>query len=248
MAYAQVNGLNVYYEVHGTGKPLVLLHGGLLTIELAFGGLLPHLAKSRQVIAIEMQGHGRTADTDRVPSLELFASDVAGVLDTLGIERADVFGYSLGGLVGLQMALTQPDRVDRLVAAAAHYRSQGYHNDILDPALWSASRRMPTAEDFQKMRDAFTAVAPDPSVFDQVEAKLQPLVSGVDAWTEADFGGITAPTLLIIGDNDFVTIPHAELMRDLIPGSQLAVLPGTTHMQIPQRVDVLLALLGDFLQ
>jgi pimeloyl-ACP methyl ester carboxylesterase len=125
MAYAHLPGLDIYYEVHGAGRPLVLLHGGLLTIESNFDGILPSLAKTRQVIAIELQGHGRTADTDRAFDLEYLADDVVGVLDELGIDRADIFGFSLGGLVALQLAMRHPDRAGRLVVGGGHPRADG---------------------------------------------------------------------------------------------------------------------------
>jgi pimeloyl-ACP methyl ester carboxylesterase len=245
MAYAQVNGLELYYEVHGTGKPLVLLPGGLLTIDLSFGALLPDLSANRQVIAVELQGHGHTADIDREPSFANMASDIVALLDELGIERADVFGFSLGGLVALQLAMSYPERVDRLISAATHFRSEGYHVEIRDPELWATSTRMPTENDFKAMRDAHAQVAPDPSQFDTVEAKLQPVLGTVDDWPLDDLRGITAPTLLVIGDHDFVTIEHAGQMHDLIPHSQLAVLPGTTHMAVADRSG---AVVAEFLQ
>jgi pimeloyl-ACP methyl ester carboxylesterase len=119
MTFASVNGLRLYYEIHGSGKPLVLLHGGLMTIDLNFGPLLEPLAASRQVIAVELQGHGHTADTDRPMTIEAMASDVIALLDQLGIGQADVFGFSLGGLVAWAMAIGAPDRVGKLVAASA---------------------------------------------------------------------------------------------------------------------------------
>jgi pimeloyl-ACP methyl ester carboxylesterase len=245
MAYAQVNGLELYYEVHGTGKPLVLLPGGLLTIDLSFGAVLPRLAATRQVIGVELQGHGHTADIDREPTFPNMASDIVGLLDHLGIERADLFGFSLGGLVALQTAITYPERVDRLVAAATHFRSEGYHIEIRDPELWATSTRMPTENDFKAMQDAYVQVAPDPSGFAAIEAKLQPVLGGVDDWTSDDLRGITAPTLLMIGDHDFVTIEHAAQMHDLIPNSHLAVLPNTTHMAVADRSG---PLVDEFLQ
>src|ERR1019366_8075812 len=119
--YAPVNGLSMYYEIHGTGRPLVLMHGGLTTIDLAFGRLLPGLAASRQAIGVELQGHGHTADTGRPLSLDSLADDIAGLLDLLDIKRADLFGFSLGGLVATQLAVTRPERVDRLGLAASPF-------------------------------------------------------------------------------------------------------------------------------
>ena len=133
----------------------MLLHGGLLTIDLSFGDLLPDLAASRQLIATELQGHGRTADTDRDIDLAYLAGDVAALLDHLGIERADVLGFSLGGGVALQFALDYPDRLGRLILVSVCYAADGFHSEISDPAQHATSTRMPTAEDFRQMREAY---------------------------------------------------------------------------------------------
>jgi len=244
MSYAHVHGLDVYYELHGTGEPLVLLHGGLLTIELTFAAMLPQLAKERQVVAIELQGHGRTADIDREFALEHLADDVAGVLDELGIESADFFGFSLGGLVALQFAMRHPARTGRVTAAAVHFRADGYHPDIF--AMDSTSDRLPTEDDFREMHDAYVAVAPDPGRFEAFAAKASALPAQLD-WSPDDLAAVRAPVLLVIGDNDFVRIEHAAQMRDLLPDARLAVLPGCTHMDLVRRADLVLPLVEDFL-
>ncbi|MFB8282280.1 alpha/beta fold hydrolase [Nocardia colli] len=245
--YADVNGLRMYYEIHGTGSPLVVLHGGLMTIDVAFGAILPALAAGRQVIAVELQGHGHTADIERDLTLDNLADDIASLLDELGLERADLFGFSLGGLTALRVAMRHPERVGRLVAAATHYRSAGYHPEIRNPQPGDSADRMPTQEDFQQWQDAYARVAPEPGRFFDLVAKATPTPDDVDGWTEAEIGAITAPTLLIVGDNDFVRLDHAAAMRDLIPGAQLAVLPGTTHMGVLRRTDLLLPLVETFL-
>ncbi|HTQ90955.1 MAG TPA: alpha/beta fold hydrolase [Streptosporangiaceae bacterium] len=125
MTYAPVDGLRLYYEIHGSGRPLVLLHGGLLTIDLSFGPLLEPLAATRQVIAAELQGHGHTADTGRPMTIEALAGDVVALLDHLGITRADLFGFSLGGLVAYAVALGAPTRVGKLIVASADARRAG---------------------------------------------------------------------------------------------------------------------------
>jgi pimeloyl-ACP methyl ester carboxylesterase len=245
MSYAHVNGLDVYYELHGAGEPLVLLHGGLLTIELTFAAMLPQLAKTRQVVAIELQGHGRTADVEREFTLEHLADDVAAVLDELGIERADFFGFSLGGLVALQFAMRHPAKTGRVVAAAVHFRADGYHPEIF--AMDATSGRLPTADDFREMHEAYVAVAPDPGGFEAFAAKASALPPRLD-WSAEDLGSVRSPVLLVIGDKDFVRIEHAAQMRELIPDARLAVLPGCTHMGLIRRADLVLPLVEDFLQ
>ncbi|MFH8410665.1 alpha/beta fold hydrolase [Streptomyces sp. NPDC018019] len=245
--YARINGLNLYYEVHGTGQPLVLLHGGLLTIDLTFGGILPALAATRQVVALELQGHGHTGDIDREPALRYLADDVVGLLDHLGIGRADLFGFSLGGLTALQLAVTRPARVHRLVLASTHYRPEGYHPEILDPYARPGSPRMPTERDFQEMYEAYVEVAPDPDRFEAFAEKLRPTVRRFEGWSAETLAGLAAPVLLLVGDTDFVRLEHAVEMHGLIPGSQLGVLPGTTHHNLPRRADLVVPMVEAFL-
>jgi pimeloyl-ACP methyl ester carboxylesterase len=246
--YAPVNGLQMYYEVHGTGRPLVLLHGGLLTIDLSFGDIWPDLAASRQVIATELQGHGRTADIDRDLDLPNLAGDVAALLDHLGIDQADVFGFSLGGGVALQLALDHPDRVGRIILASVSYASDGFHPEISDPAQHATSTRMPTADDFRQMREAYARLAPDPGHFDTFAAKTAQAAGNLKGWTAGELAGLGAPTLLVFGDHDFIRLEHAVEMHGLIPGAQLAVLPGATHMDVLRRTDLILPLVRDFLR
>jgi pimeloyl-ACP methyl ester carboxylesterase len=240
-----INGIDLYHEVHGTGRPLVVLHGGGLNAGTCFGAMIPRLAEAHQVIAVDLQGHGHTADTDRPVTLANFAADVVGLLDHLSIERADLFGYSLGSLVSIEIAVTYPARAGRLVLASGHIRADGYHPEIQDPE--QTSPLLPTEEDFEAMRVAYEAVAPDPEHFFPFLEKLQPLVSEFEGWSDAAIGGIAGPTLLIVGDHDFVRLEHAALMLELIPDAQLAVLPGTTHRQVIRRTDALFALVEPFL-
>lgn len=246
--YAPVNGLQMYYEVHGTGRPVVLLHGGLLTIDMSFGEMLPSFAAAGQVIAPELQGHGHTADIDRDLSPLQMAGDVAALLSHLGIGRADLFGFSLGGLVALQFAIRYPDRVDRLVLAAAHYRADGYHAEIRNAGEQPGSARMPTERDFRQMQEAYARVAPDPGSFGPFMAKLSAAVGAFEGWPDDDLRAVAAPTLLIVGDTDFVRLEHAVRMRELIPDCQLAVLPGTTHMGLMRRADLVVPMVERFLR
>jgi pimeloyl-ACP methyl ester carboxylesterase len=245
--YAPVNGLRMYYEVHGDGRPLVVLHGGLLTIGLSFGQLLPDLAQGRRVIAAELQGHGRTADIERGIDLRALAGDVAALLDHLGVDQADVFGFSLGGGVALQFALDYRDRAGRVVLASVAYSGDGYHVEISDPARRATSTRMPTGDDFRQMREEYARLAPDPGHFDEFAAKVSQAAGDLPGWTDEDLGSISAPTLLVFGDHDFIRLEHAVQMHGLIPGAQLAVLPGTTHMGVLRRADLIVPLVEGFL-
>ena len=241
MAYAPVNGLQLYYEVLGSGQPLVLLHGGLLTIDLSFGPLLERLAASRQVIGVELQGHGHTADTGRPVTIQALAGDVVALLDHLGIARADLFGFSLGGLVAYAVALDAPARVGKLIAASADaHRPPGRESAPLD------QDRMPTAADFQAMRDSYNAVAPDPAHFDQFAARTSAMVHEFPGWTD-ELRSLQVPTLMIFGDRDFSPLPDVAEMFGLLLDAQLAVLPGTTHVDVMRRPGEVLALITPFL-
>ncbi len=245
--YADVNGLRLYYEMHGNGSPLVLLHGGMLTLDLNFATLIPTLAKKHRVIGVEMQGHGRTADIDREISLANLSSDIVALLDVLQIDRAHVLGHSLGAAVALELGVSCPDRVRSLVPVSASVRPDGMHEDLSDPGRQATSTRMPTAQDFTDFSDAYERLSPHPEHFKEFLATLSASAAALTGWTDQQLAGITAPSLIVVGDHDFMTVEHAALMLDLIPGSQLAVLPGTTHMQATRRADLLLPMLDAFL-
>ncbi|MFF0015597.1 alpha/beta fold hydrolase [Streptomyces sp. NPDC005374] len=247
-AYAKVNGLEMYYEIHGSDheehRPLVLLHGGGLTVDLAFAAVLPTLAADRRVVAPELQGHGHTADTDREPTVPVLADDVVALLDELGIQQADFLGYSLGGLIALEIAVRHPERVGRIALAAAMYTQDGVHDDVRVPDY--SSPRLPSRADFQAMADAYAATAPHPEHFQDFLAKVSATAHAPLPWTADDLRGLRAPTLLLVGDRDFVRVEHAAEMQRLIPEAQLAVLPATTHMALMRRTSLVLPLLGEF--
>jgi pimeloyl-ACP methyl ester carboxylesterase len=256
--YAEVNGLNMYYEVHGTGRPLLLLHGAYMTID-AMGEVLSRLAESRQVIAVELQAHGRTADIDRPLGYESMADDVVALLRHLGVEEADVFGFSMGGGVALQVAIRHPEVVRKLVVVSAAHTSDSMHPELLEmipsitPEVFAGT---PIEEDYLR-------TAPNPDDFPTLVAKLKQLDMEHFAWPSEDVRGIAAPTLLVVGDSDAVRLEHViELFRLLgggvmgdlagLPKSQLAVLPGTTHFIPPgggilDRADWLLTIISPFL-
>jgi pimeloyl-ACP methyl ester carboxylesterase len=251
--YAEVNGLEMYYEIRGGGRPLVVLHGAYMTIG-TMGPLVPALAETRQVVAVELQGHGHTADVDRPLSYEQMADDTAALLRHLGIEDADIFGYSMGGGVALQVAIRHPVLVRKLVVASASYTSDGIYPEVL------AIIETITPETFAgtPWLEEYARVAPNPDHFPTLVAKLKRLDAEVYAWPPETVQAIAAPTLLIIGDSDVVRPEHAvELFRlrgggvagDLagLPKAQLAVLPGTTHIGVMERADLLLGMVPAFL-
>lgn len=244
--YADVNGLHMFYEVYGAGSPLVLLHGGMMTIDLSFAALIPDLATRHQVIGVEMQGHGRTADTSREITPAALASDIVGLLDHLGIDRAHVLGHSLGAEVALELGVSHPDRVRSLVPISASVRADGQHEELADPSRHATSTRMPTQQDFAEWAEMYRKLSPHPDYFQDFLTRLSKSAD-LKGWSDQQLAGVTAPVLIVMGDHDFFTIEHAALMQQLISGSQLAVLPGTTHVQAPRRADLLLPALARFL-
>ncbi len=258
MPYAPANDLSMYYEVHGEGPPLILLHGSYLTAE-TMRPLVPGLAETRQVIVPEMQGHGRTADVDRPITYEQMADDTAALARHLELEQADLVGYSMGGGTALQVAIRHPALVRRLVVVSAGFRSDGMSAEALavfpsiTPEMFAGSLR----------ETEYVRLAPNPEDFPTLVAKLKTLHTTDFAWPEEDIRGIAAPTLVVLGDSDGIRLEHAVemfklrgggVMGDLagLPEPQLAVLPGTTHMIPPgsgvlDRAEWLAAMILPFL-
>jgi len=244
--YADVNGLHLYWERYGDGPPLVLLHGGMLTIELNFASLIPTLAASHTVIGIEQQGHGRTAHVDREITYPNLAADVVALLDHLGIEKATVVGHSMGGGVAWELAVSHPDRVNAIVPISAGVRRDGMHPDLSDPSTYETSPIMPTAQDFAEFSAAYQRLSPHPEKFDEFLTYLGGMDAHFAGWDDAQLSGINSPVLIVQGDTDFTTLEHAAFMHDRIPGSALAVLPNTTHLQVTRRDTILLPILQQF--
>ncbi len=239
-AFADINGLRLYHEVHGSGRPLLLLHGGVLTIDFMFGPMLPTLAARHQVILPELQGHGRTADREETMSIDQLADDVAALLAHLEISEADVFGFSLGGLVGWSLVMRYPAVVRRLVVASADYRSRSAVPE-------EVPRPLPTDADFHAMREAYAAVAPDPSHFGALQEKVGTMVTTkYVGWTADDLQRVQSPTLVLVGDNDFIRVTDALEAAALLPHGQLAVLPGTSHMDMTRSPERILAMVVPF--
>ncbi|WP_229047732.1 alpha/beta fold hydrolase [Chryseobacterium arthrosphaerae] len=253
--YAPVNGIKVYYEVYGEGRPVILLHGAFMTIDTNWGELIPELSKNRKVIAVELQGHGHSPYSDRKLSHTTLASDVAGVMDHLKVESADVVGYSFGGAIAYQFAIQSPKRLKNLVIISATYKSSGWIPEInsvfktMKPALFENS----------PMHTAYNAVAPDKTKWTKF---LEQMIAS--AGTPYDMGDsniakITAPVLIIAGDND--GLDKTELAKTYkllgggiaadmapMPKSQLAVVPGQSHVSLMMQTSTILGYLNNFLK
>ena len=241
--YAPVNGLKLYYEIHGTGEPLILLHGGVGATDM-FAEILPALSKARRVIAVDLQAHGRTADIDRPLSLEAMADDIAALLKHLEIPRADVMGYSMGGGVALRTAIQHPDVVRKLVLVSTAFKKDGWYPEIragmaqMGPGAAEPMKQTP-------MYQLYARVAPRPADWPVLLTKLGEMMRKDYDWSR-EVSAIKAPTLLVFGDADAVTPAHAVQFFELLGGGQkdggwdgsgvskarLAILPGLTHYNV----------------
>jgi pimeloyl-ACP methyl ester carboxylesterase len=252
--YANVSGLNMYYEIHGTGRPLVLIHGAFSAIGTSFGNVLPELAKTRQVIGIELQGHGHTADIDRPMRLENHADDTVALLRHLGIEQADLFGYSMGAAVALHVVLRHPEAVRKLVFASASYNLGGIHPGIME----NLGDMKPEMMIGSPWHDEYMRIAPHPEDFNRLFSKKTEMDRATKDIPAEKIQAIKSPVLIIIGDSDLVRPEHAvEMFRLLgggvfgdmagLPNSRLAVLPATMHTTVINRADWLTSMITEFL-
>ena len=243
MSYANVNGINLYYETHGAGRPLVLLHGGLGSGEM-FAPILPQLAERRQVILPDLQGHGRTADIDRPIDVRLMADDIAALIDHLELDKPDLAGYSLGGGVALLVAIRHPDLVRKLVVVSTPIRRDAFYPDIL------GQQAQVTAEAAEAMKQTpmyqlYASIAPRPEDWPRLLGKLGEAMKNDFDFTK-EVGKIQAPTLVVAADADIFPPSHAVEVFGLLgggkqdagwdgsgrPKGQLAILPGLTHYSI----------------
>jgi pimeloyl-ACP methyl ester carboxylesterase len=236
---ATVNGLKMYYKIHGTGKPLVLLHG-------AFGWatVYPTLARNRQVIAVELQGHGHTADIDRPLTYEQMADDTAALLKELKIEQADFFGYSMGGNVGLAVAIRHPKLVRKL---AINGSNAGKIADAYDPDAFKQFSSLPADFAPPMLKDPYDKVAPAPKQWPTLVAKVKTMGLEFKGFAPEDLKSIKAHVLVTLGDHDVVRVEHAVEMFRLIPDSQLAVFPGADHFLLWQNPEKMLPTIATFL-
>jgi len=258
--YASVNGLNLYYEIHGSGEPLMLLPGGFETVE-AMGEIVPQLAATRRVIGVELQGHGHTADIERPLRFELMADDIAALIRHLGLERTDIFGFSLGGGVGLQTAIRHPEVVRKLALASTPFKKDGWYPEVL------AGMASISVETFAgtPIHETYIKTSPRPEAWPTFVAKMRQLLSEDYDWVEG-VAALKTPILIMVGDADSIRPAHIVEFFGLLGGgkadgdmnglspAQLAVLPATTHVGwappyhgITTRTELLLPIITEFL-
>jgi pimeloyl-ACP methyl ester carboxylesterase len=253
--YAPVNGIKVYYEVYGEGRPVILLHGAFYTIEMNWGQLIPELSKTRKVIAIEMQGHGHTPFSDRKLSIATLASDVAGVMNYLKIDSADVVGYSMGGSVAYQFAAQNPKRLRKLVIISSTYKSDGWL-----PVVGSAFKELkPELFKNTPIKAAYDAVAPDTTKWVKFLQQMFAFAGESFNVGDSNIAKITAPVLIISGDNDGLNKVELAKTYQLLgggvsadlspmPKSHLAIIPSQSHVSLMMQTKTILDYLNDFLQ
>ena len=250
----EVNGMQMYYETSGEGDPLVVLHGAYMNIP-SMGEIIPMLARTHKVYALEFQGHGRTTDIDRPITYPNLADDVAAFMDKVGLEKADVFGYSMGAGAGLQLAIRHPEKVDQLIAGSVAYDLKGWQPEFtafIPQMTVDMMVNMPFAEDYKKL-------AADPDGFPKLVEKLIQLEKEPMAW-EADVKALKTPVLIVAGDADVSTLEHNVAMFRLLgggvmgdmgkplPASRLAVLPATSHTAVIGQAAVLHTFIEQFLK
>jgi pimeloyl-ACP methyl ester carboxylesterase len=249
-----VNGMQMYYEVSGQGDPIVVLHGAYMNIP-SMGAIIPMLAKTHRVYALEFQGHGRTADIDRPITYPNLADDVAAFMDAVGLAKADVFGYSMGAATGLQLAIRHPAKVNKLVSASGGYDAEGWQPEFkamiptMTPEMFAGT---PLPAEYRKL-------APNPNGFPELARKLIALEKEPMAW-EADVKALKLPVLIIAGDADVATLEHSVKLFRLLGGgamgdmgkplaaSRLAVLPATAHTAVITQPELLIAFIEPFLK
>lgn len=257
--YVNVQGLKMYYEIHPaeqptTSVPLVLLHGALSATGTSFGSVLPGLVKNRQVISVEQQSHGHTYDIDRPLRTESMAADTVALLREIGVTQADFFGYSMGSGIALEIASRYPQMVRKLMLASITYKVEGLHPGMLD-GLDQIQPEMLIGSPFH---EEYMQLNPRPEDFNTMFGRVMDLNRNMKSWTDEDVRSLTAPVLLIIGDSDIARPEHiVEMFRLLgggvsgdnagMPRSQLAILPGTSHVTVSMRGDWLAPMINEFL-
>lgn len=221
--YAPVNGISMYYEIHGKGDmPLVLIHGGGSTIQSSFGTLLPLLSKDNKIIALELQAHGRTSDRDAPESFAQDADDVATLLKYLKVNKANILGFSNGASTTLKIAIRHPEMVNKIVVISGAYRRDGFIPGFFDGFAHATLANMPAP-----LQADFLAVTPDRNKLQVMFEKDVQRMETFKDWPDEELEGIKAPALFMSSDKDVVIPAHTVQMSRLVPGAQLAILPGT---------------------
>lgn len=241
--YAPVNGLNMYYDIQGEGRPLVLLHGGITTIEYSFGKIRPSLAKKYKTIAVEQQAHGHTADVDRPLTYEQMAEDTAALLRHLKVERADFFGWSDGGAIALRIAAKHPD----LVRKVAVFGTSSNPDGETPETKRGLQELKADDEGLAEFREGYAEVAPEPENWPVLIDKVKRLAREFGGWPPEDIKAIKAPVMVMVGDADIIRPEHALELFRLLPHGQLAVLPVSDHFAPVQRPEWVLSMLDAFL-
>lgn len=251
---APSNGLDVYYEVHGDlgsgDVPFLVLHGGMGSVTTDFGHLLPKLAESRPVIGIDQQGHGRTGGRDAPITLATMRADTLAVLDALDVETVHVVGFSMGGMLAVELGVAAPERLTTLTAISVSQNIDGMHpgiaelnrNPEAEPSP-EVLELLPTEEDFARMQAGFADNPDGSEQFHQTFTQLQTFITSDWGWSDGELASIPVPTLIMLGDRDFSPVEHAAHMAGLIDGAQLSVLPDTTHLSILHRGDWLVPMI-----
>jgi pimeloyl-ACP methyl ester carboxylesterase len=252
----RVNGMQMYYEVSGSGAPLVVLHGAYMNIP-DMGAIIPKLARTHRVYALEFQGHGRTTDIDRPITYQNLADDVAAFMNAVGLQKADVLGYSMGAIAGLQLAIRHPAKVNKLVAASVAYDLEGWQPEfkaVIPTMTVEMIVQMPMAKEYPKL-------AANPKGFPELARKLIALEKEPMAW-ESEVKALKTPVLIIAGDADVATLEHTVKMFRLLgggamgddmgakplPAARLAIMPATKHTAVITQPDLLLAFIEPFLK
>jgi pimeloyl-ACP methyl ester carboxylesterase len=250
---AMSGDLEVYYEVHGDlapdTVPFLVLHGGMGTVVGDFGALLPELAAQRPVIGVEQQGHGHTGGRDAPMSLKAMQKDTLAVLDALGVDRVHVVGFSMGGMLAMELGISSPDRLETLTAISVSQNLEGMH-----PAIAEVNRNpgatlspealelMPSEEDFARMQAGFAANPDGPEQFQRTLANLHAFMVSGWGWSDEELAALKVPSLIVLGDSDFTPVDHAARIAGLT-GAQLAIMPDATHLSIMSRPEWLIPLI-----
>ena len=242
-SHASVNGLKMYYEIHGSGRPLVLLHGAFGTAE-GWAAVFPVLAKTRQVIIVEQQGHGHTPDRDGPLTYEQMAEDTAALLKQLNVKGADIFGYSLGGIVALGVAIRHPELVGRLAVLGAN---TGRLKEVFEPESYAQFQSLPADFAPEVLKQPYDRVAPDKTKWPVLVRKIKELGRDFKGYSIEEIRSIKAWTLIMMGDRDGVRPEHAVEMFRMIANARLAIFPGEDHFVLFTSPDKVLGTLVPFL-